>query len=373
VAGLGGSVALKGSDGLDLQREALRRGAQPQAQVRGASFLQHLADNFPSAAGQIDWFTWTGAMGGSLFEESANNAAWDFAVIAEATDTTGGSSSAADTRMGAKSLLARGIDCLVFIGGDGTARDVLAAVGSDLPVIGVPAGVKMHSGVFAVSPRSAAMLLGTLVDGGLVARSTGEVRDFDVARSSDTEIQVRSYGELCVPEAGGFLQQTKIGGKESEPLVLQEICAGLLEMLPQERNIVVGPGSTCLAVKQALGMDGTLRGCDVRLADGLALADVGAAQLQQVAQPLLIVSFTRGQGFLFGRGNQQLSAGFLDRLAWPEDVCIIGSRTKLLTLEGRPLLLDTGDDKLDERLSGLVEIVTGYQDSLLYRLAGEAQ
>ena len=366
VAGLGGSVALKGSDGIELQAEALRRGAEPKATARGAAFLQYLRDSFPAAAQQITWFTWADAMGGSIFNQAADKQVWEFEVIGEPCTP----STAADTHTAVKALLECDIDCLVFVGGDGTARDVLEIVGSDLPVVGIPAGVKMHSGVFAVSPRSAAMLMAMLASGELVARSHREVRDYDSERSSDTDMQVRTYGELCVPEAGGFLQQTKIGGKESEPLVLEEICVGLLEALPDSRNIVLGPGSTCLAVKQALGMTGTLRGCDVRLAGGQMLADVGAAELQRLERPLLIVSFTRGQGFLFGRGNQQLSASFLSRLQWPEDVRIIGSRSKLLTLQGRPLWLDTGDDALDRRFSGLLEIITGYQDSLLYRLAG---
>jgi predicted polyphosphate/ATP-dependent NAD kinase len=94
--------------------------------------------------------------------------------------------------------------------------------------------------------------------------------------------------------------------------------------------------------------------------------------LEHVHRPMLIVSFTRHQGFLFGRGNQQLSARFLNQLRWPDDVYVVASRTKLLSLEQRPLLLDTSDDELDERLCGLVEVVTGYEDSLLYRLSGQA-
>ena len=127
-----------------------------------------------------------------------------------------------------------------------------------------------------------------------------------------------------------------------------------------------------MAIKQALGMTPTLRGCDVLLASGESEIDATAAQLEQLSQPILIVSFTRQQGFLFGRGNQQLSARFLKKLSWPADVYVVASRTKLLTLEQRPLLLDTGDEQLDEQLSGLIEVITGYEDSLLYRLSGQA-
>jgi len=116
-------------------------------------------------------------------------------------------------------------------------------------------------------------------------------------------------------------------------------------------------------------MRGTLRGCDVLMSSGESLLDAQARELEALPAPYLIVSFTRGQGFLFGRGNQQLSAAFLCRLRWPSDVCVVGSRTKLNSLAGRPLLVDTSDVQLDEALCGLIEVVVGYDDRLLYRVS----
>lgn len=364
VAGLGGEVALKGSDGQQLQQSALQLGAKPKAHLRCASFLRHLAECCPVAGEEIAWTTWQGAMGADNLREGK----WRFTVAGGAQDQPSG----LDTQLAAAQMEFEQVDCIVFVGGDGTATDMLTAVQDRVPVIGIPAGVKMHSGVFAVSPRTAAMLLGMLVSGGFVARRLAEVRDYDRAQSNETAIQVRTYGEMCVPDIGGYIQQTKVGGKESEPLALEEICAGVIEHLPPGRNLVLAPGSTCLAIKQALGLEGTLRGCDVLLANGDTLIDATAEQLEGVHRPLLIVSFTRHQGFLFGRGNQQLSARFLSQLSWPDDVYVVASRTKLLSLEQRPLLLDTSDDQLDEKLSGLVEVITGYEDSLLYRLSGQA-
>jgi predicted polyphosphate/ATP-dependent NAD kinase len=364
VAGLGGAVALKGSDGQLLQQSARQRGAEPKANLRCASFLRHLAEFCPQAIEEIIWTTWQGSMGADNLREGA----WNFTVAGGAA----GQTSSTDTRLAATQIQAEQVDCIVFVGGDGTATDMLAAVHESVPVIGIPAGVKMHSGVFAVSPRTAAKLLAMLVGGEFVARRLAEVRDYDQQGSDETDMQIRIYGEMCVPDVGGYLQQTKVGGKESEPLALQEICAGVLERLPPDRNLVLAPGSTCLAIKAALGLDGTLRGCDVLPVQGEALLDAMAAQLEGVHNPVLVVSFTRQQGFLFGRGNQQLSARFLNQLNWPEDVYVVASRTKLLGLQQRPLLLDTGDDQLDEKLSGLVEVITGYEDSLLYRLSGQA-
>ena len=160
-----------------------------------------------------------------------------------------------------------------------------------------------------------------------------------------------------------------MGGKESEPLAAQDICADVLERELRNRPIVLGAGSTCLAIKEALGFAGTLRGVDVLLPSGDVALDVNERVLLTLEQPRLIVSFTRQQGFLFGRGNQMISAPFLRRMSWPDDVLIVGTRTKVLSLEGRPLLVDTQDVALDHALSGLVEIISGYEDRLLYRVA----
>ncbi len=364
VAGIGGAVALKGSDEAALRAQAESRGGTYQASARAVEFLRHASAHCPNLAQNTHWLTVAAPMGVQCFAQGA----WSVEVI---DYHPGEPTSAADTRAAARLLLARGVDLLIFVGGDGTARDVLTAIARQVPVLGIPAGVKMHSGVFAVTPRTAGLLLAQLVQGGLVATVVREVRDYDEAAPA-TEMRIRSYGELCVPEAGGYLQQTKIGGKESEPLAVEDICAYVEELLPDNRDLVIGPGSTCLAIKSALGIQGTLRGVDLVSRGGQVSQDVTAADLEQLPAPFVIVSFSRGQGFLFGRGNQQFSARFLARLAWPEDVLVVGTRTKLATLEQRPLLLDTGDAELDERLSGLVSLVSGYEDRLLYRLAAVA-
>jgi len=365
TAGLGGAVGLYGSDGQELQAQALARGATPKAEERCRSFLDHMATLCSDAPSRVHWLTSTAPMGAQCFDQGH----WFFETLPLIPSKP---TSAADTRSAAAALRDANVDCLLFVGGDGTARDVMAAVGTKIPVLGIPAGVKMHSGVFAVSPRTAALVMELILNGGLVASVLREVRDFDPATSSLDEITVRSFGELRVPEAGGYVQQTKVGGKESEPLAVQEICAWVMENLPAKRDVVIGPGSTCLAIKQALGLVGTLRGCDVCTADGDVWLNVNAAQLQSLASPYLIVSFTRSQGFLFGRGNQQLSAEFIQGLKLAADVCVVGTRTKLHSLQQRPLLVDTGDAGLDAQLSGLIEVVVGYEDALLYRVsAGE--
>ncbi len=363
AAGAGGAVALKGSDGADLQAEAARRGGHGRGVERGMEFLRALIMLCPQIAAQTRWYCWDGAMGGDLLAEAG--------LPSEVLGACADGSSGRDTTAAARTMRDAGADLLIFVGGDGTARDLLEVCADQLPVLGIPAGVKMHSGVFAVTPRAAAALLERLVCGGFVAPVAREVRDFDGEGKPGDGIPVRTYGLLLVPEATGFLQQTKIGGKESEPLAVEDICAEVLERLDRSRAIVLGPGSTCARIKQALGLSPTLRGCDVVCADGSAISDATAVQIGTLADAQLVVSFSRGQGFLFGRGNQQLSADFLGHLHWPDDAIVVGTRTKLGSLSGQPLLVDTSDAALDARLCGLVEIVSGYQDSLLYRVSDQ--
>jgi predicted polyphosphate/ATP-dependent NAD kinase len=139
-----------------------------------------------------------------------------------------------------------------------------------------------------------------------------------------------------------------------------------------DRAYIFGPGSTCLSIKQAYGIDGTLLGCDALLPDGSILQDLTATQLLALGKEQnlhLVMSFTRNQGFLFGRGNQQIAAELICQLRLPEDLTIVGSRTKLASLDGRPLLVDTGDMDVDQQLSRVYPILTGYDEFLLYRLA----
>jgi len=362
VAGLGGSVALKGSDGTVIQALARDRGGAARGAGRAARALAALGD----AGRQVRWLTWGGPMGAEALAAAG--------LDAEVLGSPAAAPSAADTRRAAAALERAGADLLVFCGGDGTARDLLDILGTGLPVLGIPSGVKMHSGVFATTPEAAGGILRRLVEGGLVRAAVAEVRDLDEAALRQGEVRPRFYGELAVPEEGGFIQRTKEGGRESEPLALEEIVAEVVERIETEPGVyVLGPGGTLAAVKEALGMAATLVGVDVLDDRRQVGQDVDSRWLEDylegVAEATLILSFTRAQGFLLGRGNQQLSPAVLRRIG-RDRLWVVGTRTKLLSLDGLPLLVDTDDAVLDAELAGLVEVITGYQDSLYYRIDG---
>ena len=357
VAGLGGSVALKGSDGAEIQARALASGGRPRASDRARRALQASL-----RAGEIRWFTWGGVMG----ETVLRSLGFDCEVLGQPGAETDGQ----DTRDAVRAFVARGVDLIVFAGGDGTARDLLDAVDERVPVLGIPAGVKMHSGVFATTPERAGALIDRLVDGGLVSAVTREVRDLDEAAIRAGEIRPRYFGELKVLEPGGFLQHTKERGLESEALAVTEIVADVTERLREEElPVVLGPGSTLAAIKQALGFQGSLLGFDVWQAGAVLKLDADARWLTgELARARIVLSFSRGQGFLLGRGNQQLEPRFLRRVG-REALWVVGTRTKLNSLEGRPLLMDTDDPDLDRAWTGLIEVITGYEDRLYYRLS----
>ena len=363
-AGLGGATALKGSDGPQVRAEALARGAEPRAPGR---MTRTLAGLVPEDLAVLTW-------GGTMGAEAAAAAGLSATVLG----TVEGESTGADTQRAVRALVAEGIDLLLFAGGDGTARDVASALEGlrDPPlVLGVPAGVKMHSGVFAVTPEGAAEVITGLRTGALITRCEGEVRDIDEDAFRQGVVKTRFYGALAVPGAPRWVQATKVSGREQESLVLEEIAADIVARMDRSGNTlwVLGPGSTTAAIATHLGAEKTLLGVDVFLHGACIAEDVTGEALLALCEGkavALVVTAISGQGHIFGRGNQQLSPAFLRRLG-PEQWHIVATRSKLLTLKGRPLQVDTGDPALDRALSGYRPVITGFEDEVVYAVGAQ--
>jgi predicted polyphosphate/ATP-dependent NAD kinase len=275
-------------------------------------------------------------------------------------------SSAAGTREAAARLAASGVDLLLFVGGDGTARDVATAVEPALPVLGVPSGVKMHSGVFATSPRTAAAIAAAWLDSPGRPTRDAEVVDIDEAAVRADRMDVRLYGTERVPDAPSGIQALKAGGGRVEAAELAGLAAEVVSRLAPGSLAVLGPGSTTRAVGAALGLETTLLGVDV-VAIGavgrgtIVAADAGEAAVLAAVRgraATAVLSPTGGQGFLLGRGNQQLSATVL-RAIGPAAVLVIATPGKLAALGGRPLYIDTGDTDLDAAFAGHRRVITG--------------
>ncbi|TNE80324.1 MAG: ATP-NAD kinase, partial [Gammaproteobacteria bacterium] len=241
LAGVGGPAGLKGSDGADTAAEALRRGSEPRAQQRAQRALQVLLERLGGE--EISLLTCPGEMGESVAKEC------DMAprlVVEQHPGVT----TPQDTERAAAAMVAEGVDLLLFVGGDGTARNICNAVPAQQPVLGVPAGVKMQSGVYAITPEAAGELIGQLIRGELVDIRHQEVRDIDEAALRQGVVKSRYYGELLVPRAGQFVQQVKSGGREVEALVLQDIAETLLEEMEDDCLYIIGPGSTTAGIME---------------------------------------------------------------------------------------------------------------------------
>lgn len=355
LAGLGGQAALKGSD--NVAEQALAMGVKPLAIERVRKALEVVLPH----AERIEFMVAPGAMGAELVAEMGFDHQVVGSLNAEVT-------SAQDTRRLAEELVARGLDLLLFAGGDGTARDICSSVPAGQLVLGIPAGVKIHSGVYAVNPRAAGELVSLLVCGELVRLGEAEVRDIDEEAFRQGKVRTRHFGELAIPEEGRFVQQVKQGGRETETLVLDDI-AGWLQEEDPDIGWIMGPGSTNLGLLEAMGLEGTLLGVDV-LRDGrLVAVDATEKQLWELLEEggkwRILVTAIGGQGHILGRGNQQISPRVV-RAVGTDNLLVVATKTKLKTLAGRPFLLDSGDAELDQEMTGLRRVLSGYREEMLY-------
>ncbi len=358
LAGVGGSVALKGSDGEETARQALALGAEPKAGMRTAQALEVLQGL------EFELVTFPAEMG----ETTARELGFNPRVIGEIKS---GNTTAADTLNAARMMVAAGVDLILFAGGDGTARNICEAISNEVPVLGVPAGVKIHSGVYAVTPKAAGEVLAMLIKGELVTLGDQEVRDIDEDAFRDGRVRAKYFGELVVPQEHRYMQHVKNGAKESEDLVLDDIAADVIERMEPDTYYIMGSGSTVAAVMEQMGLDNTLLGVDLVKDGELIASDCTAQQLLELTedQPCrLVITLIGGQGHIVGRGNQQLSPTLLKRLG-KQQIDVIATKTKLQALEGRPLIVDSGDPELNQQLSGVIPVITGYHDAVLYRVA----
>lgn len=377
IAGIGGAVGLKGSDGAATVRLALARGAVPHATERATTAIRTFER---SAAGprSFELLVGPGAMG----EESAQAAGIEAVVVGLLRD--GEPTTAEDTRHVVGLLADSDVDLILVAGGDGTARDVAAALGRRVapPVLGIPAGVKIQSAVFATSPRAAGELAATFLATATAGRRTGlrEVVDLDEDAYRRGEVAPRLYGELAVPVESRRLQARKEATPRSEAAAAASIAAEVAATLVAGRLYVLGPGTTVAAVAERLDVAKTLVGVDVVEAVDAgsvrsAGVDVGERELLELIEgreAALIVTPIGGQGFILGRGNQQIGPSVVRSVLMRcgrDGIMVVATPAKLAGLGGRPLLVDTGDPELDTQMAGHVRVVTGRGEATVYPVA----
>ncbi|MDH5518757.1 MAG: ATP-NAD kinase family protein [Gammaproteobacteria bacterium] len=368
VAGIGGRVGLKGSDGKAIRETAFERGASALAAERSAQALQSLV----ACKGLFEVFTIAGAMGQQVAQQL--NLPYQL-LLQPATEQT----EASDTRQAVEEMLKAEVDLLLFAGGDGTARDVYKALAEchaleSVSVIGIPAGCKIHSSVYAVSPRHAGELAAAIIQGQAVRLVEADVMDIDEVAFRQGVVKARRYGGLWVPQDNQHMQGLKQGAIEHSSLALQNMALTVIEQMQPDVLYFVGSGSTPAAIMQELGLENSLLGIDLVINHQLIGSDLTEQQIlnyldqYSALEARIIVTVIGGQGIVFGRGNQQLSPEVIRRIGL-KNIDYLATAEKIRQLEGRALRLDTGDEALNAELSGMVRILTGYDEYMLYKIS----
>ena len=355
VAGMGGSVGLKGTDGRMIEK-ALELGAEPVTPDRTRDLLAHIEHK-----NAITLLVAPGKMG----ERYAAETDLPFAVVGQIDERT----SANDTKAIARQMIDHDVELLVFVGGDGTARDVYDAVGSEVPVVGVPAGVKVFSAAFALSARAAAEMVDAFVEGTSVTEE--EVLDIDEEAYRENRLDSQLYGYLLVPKVRQLLQPGKIASRTSRSAVdsKREIASYVAEGMDANTLYLLGPGTTVRAITDELGLPKTLMGVDAVYAGDLAGEDLNEhdilALLERYDRRKIIVTPIGGNGFIFGRGSKQFTPSVI-RQVGRENVVVVGTKEKLSDLDC--LHVDTGDLALDDTLSGYINVTVGYRRSRMVKV-----
>lgn len=357
VAGLGGKVGLKGSDGKEIQEKALELGAKPESPLKTVKALKAIKSDV-----SFKLITYPGYMG----EYEAKQAGYKPKIIGKIKE---GKTTSTDTRNAAKELVKENVDLLLFAGGDGTARDVYEAIDSKVPVLGIPTGVKIHSGVFGINPQSAGELAGSFLSGKCKTREA-EVMDIDEEAFREDRLAAKLYGYLVIPYSPNFVQGTKESAGHQEDYVHESIALDIIKCMDQETVYILGPGTSIKPIADKIGVEKTLLGVDLVVGRKLLAKDANERQIIKAIKEgtsKIVISLIGGQGFLFGRGNQQISPKII-RKTGKSNIIIVSTPEKLASLRGRPMRVDTGDSALDEELKGFYRIITGYGKRTIYRV-----
>ncbi len=361
IAGLGGRVGLKGSDGVDIIEKALALGGKPESSTRAGYALSVLAE----MRERPKIYTYGDSMG----ENQSKDFGFETIVLGS---PSGARTTSQDTIEAVKLMREEKVDLVMFAGGDGTARNICETIGYDIPVIGIPAGVKIHSAVYAINPRNAGLIAKDYLEGRINRLKESEVMDIDEDLFRQGIVSAKLYGYMNVPESGSRVQNMKSGGATEEG-DLYGMAGYVVCNMEEDTIYIIGPGSTTRCIMEDLGLPNTLLGVDVVKNKQLIASDVSEMQLWElIKEPRekvkIVVTIIGGQGNLFGRGNQQISPRIIRRVG-RENIIVVATSSKLIALEDQLLLVDTGDPDLDQGLCGYIEVIIAFNQSTYFRIS----
>jgi predicted polyphosphate/ATP-dependent NAD kinase len=361
IAGIGGRVGLKGTDGQEILSKALNLGGFPESPRKAIEALKKIVP----MEDRIDVITYPHEMG----EDEAKECGLKPVVLGSIAR---GQTTSLDTQKAANDLLRLKVDLLLFAGGDGTARDICDVIGDGLPVLGIPTGVKIHSAVFAINPLNAGILAAEYLceDGSYIPVREAEVMDVDEQSLRENRLTIKLYGYLRVPYEEAMIQDVKGGTAPIEETSQVAIAYDLIRNMQDNVLYIIGPGTTTRAIMDSLGLKNTLSGVDAIYNKKLLGSDLNETELFKIIEgkrTKIVVTIIGKQGYLFGRGNQQISAEIIKRVG-RENIIVIATKNKIASLKGRPILVDTGDDGVNKMLEGYFRVISGPEERLIFRV-----
>lgn len=363
IAGMGGRVGLKGTDGKGTLEKALSLGAVPESPLKAKKALEVLVAH----KDELEIYTYPGEMG----EDEARALGFEPIVLGEKDRETFYPS---DTEEAAKAMMDKGVDIILFAGGDGTARNIYNAIGMNVPVIGVPAGVKIHSAVYASHPRAAGEVVKKWLLGEIDETKESEVMDIDEEAFREGVVTARLYGYMNLPVEPELIQTTKSVGIGREEDALDGIADIIVEEIEENPDtfFIMGSGTTIRPIMDKMDLDNTLLGIDIVKNKELIASDVNENQILDIIgdeKAKIVVTVIGGQGYIFGRGNQQISGQVIKKVG-KDNIMIVAPKNKLMSLEGRPLLVDTGNDEVNAMFTGYMKVYTTYYAQAIERVEG---
>ena len=361
IAGMGGKTGLKGSDGSNTLKKALSLGAKKESAIRAEQALLPLK----FMINKFSLITCSAEMGENSCKKIGLTT--DYIIDINKKITTG-----IDTIKAVKIMARKQVSLILFAGGDGTACDIFYALQDKIPILGIPAGVKMHSSVFGTSPNAVGSLVSRIISNhsDTFPTSTAEIMDLDEDMRRYDQIRTKLIGYATIPSDKFLVQNPKSYVQLNDEDSINGISEYLENKLDKEATYIVGPGRTTQNFLNRIGVFGTLLGVDVLKDRKLIGRDVNSRELDILTRNglLYIISgIIGGQGFLFGRGNQQITAEIIQRVK-KEDIFIIASTKKIYELPRQCILIDTGDQKLDNELAGYVKVQTDRNRSFIIKL-----
>jgi len=341
IAGMGGRVALKGTDGV--LEEAIKRGAKPIAAKRAREFLKNLKGN-------IEFLTASGKMG----EDVLKDFSIPYKIIYKAPENT----SAEDTKRVVEEFIKGNVELIVFVGGDGTARDVVEVADSKIPVLGVPSGVKMYSSIFAINPEKAAEVVNKFAEGKTKLMDS-EVLDIDEDAYRNNELKIKLFAYAKTPYVEDLIQSSKseyVGGEEEEDK--RWIAEFFIENMEKDTLYLLGAGTTVAKIAEVLGLEKTLLGVDALYNGKIVAKDLSEKDILELIEKYprvkIVITPIGSQGFIFGRGNQQFSEKVLERVG-KNNIIILATPRKIRELKKLRIDLENA-----QKFRGYYKVLVGY-------------